>query len=414
MNIKRYIIVLLSIVMAIGAWAQNATSSPSSRFGYGELNDNLPGAYRAMGGVGLGMRSNKAINPAQPASYTACDSMTFMFDIAGSFLYTNYGDYSDSGDAYRQRNRLNGNLEYVTLQLPIWRQHIALSAGVTPYSAMGYELAMSDSINSDYHFTHTYSGKGGFTQVYGGLSFNICDWVALGANVYYMFGDLTKSRSQLFSESNVIGASQTDNLVINSLRLRYGAQLFHTFGQHTIVLGGVFENAQRFSKSNYIQIETTTNDTVGKMENAFGMPMMYGAGISYNYANRLTLAIDYQCQDWTKVLYFDQQDVLRMRHRWIVGAEYRHDPASRKYIDRVMWRLGANYTTSYSMMNAMPEIGVSAGVGLPLRTIGTIINTTFEYVHRGAMSGKDLLSENSLRLVVNVSIAEHWFFKRKL
>ena len=72
MNFKRYIIIVVAAMMAVGAWAQNATSSPSSRFGYGELNDNLPTAYRAMGGVGLGMRSNKAINPAQPASYTAC------------------------------------------------------------------------------------------------------------------------------------------------------------------------------------------------------------------------------------------------------------------------------------------------------------------------------------------------------
>ena len=92
-------------MIAVGAWAQNATSSPSSRFGYGELNNNLPNAYRAMGGVGVGMRSNKAINPAQPASYTAIDSLTFMFDIGGAFLYTNYGD------ANGQRNKVNGNLE---------------------------------------------------------------------------------------------------------------------------------------------------------------------------------------------------------------------------------------------------------------------------------------------------------------
>ena len=88
MNFKRYIVIVVAAMMAVGAWAQNATSSPSSRYGYGELNDNLPTAYRAMGGVGLGMRSNKAINPAQPASYTGVDSLTFMFDIAGSFLYT--------------------------------------------------------------------------------------------------------------------------------------------------------------------------------------------------------------------------------------------------------------------------------------------------------------------------------------
>jgi hypothetical protein len=177
------VVTLLAIVLAsICATAQNATSSPSSRFGYGELNSNLPGAYRAMGGVGIGMRSNKAINPAQPASYTACDSMTFMFDIAGSFLYTNYGD------ADGVTNKVNGNLEYMTLQFPLWKRYVAMSVGVNPYSAVGYDFAISDSINSDYYYTKGYKGEGGFTQVYGGLSANICDWVALGVNAYYMFG----------------------------------------------------------------------------------------------------------------------------------------------------------------------------------------------------------------------------------
>ena len=66
--------------------AQNMTSSPFSRYAYGDLNENVPTGYRAMGGVGYGMRSNKAINSAQPASYTACDSLTFMFDIAASII----------------------------------------------------------------------------------------------------------------------------------------------------------------------------------------------------------------------------------------------------------------------------------------------------------------------------------------
>ena len=405
---KRIVSLLVVTLMMVGAWAQNATSSPSSRFGYGELNDNLPGAYRAMGGVGIGMRSNKAINPAQPASYTACDSMTFMFDLAGSFLYTNYGD------SYGQRNKLNGNLEYMTLQFPIWRKYIAFSAGITPYSAVGYSFSLTDSINSDYHYTHTYSGEGGFTQVYGGLSFNICNWVALGVNAYYMFGDLTKLRSQSFVETNVKGASQTDFLSISSLRLRYGAQFFHTFGKHTVVLGGVFENKQRFSKSDYMQVETTTNDTVAMMANAFEMPMMYGAGISYNYADRLTVALDYQCQDWTKTKYFDQENVLNSRQRWALGVEYRHDPLGRDYIDRVCWRLGANYSTSYAMTTTnVPEFGISLGFGLPLRTVATMINTTVEYVHRGAID-QGALSENSLRLVISAAIAENWFFKRKL
>lgn len=403
---RRFLAVIAVAALAMGAWAQNATSSPSSRFGYGELNDNLPGAYRAMGGVGVGMRSAKAINPAQPASYTACDSMTFMFDIAGSLLYTNYGD------AFGTRNRMNGNLEYVTLQFPIWRRYIAFSAGITPYSAMGYNFSLTDSLNSDYHFTKAYSGEGGFTQVYGGLSFNICDWVALGVNAYYMFGNVTQSRALTFTESSLNNVSQSDVLKINNLRLRYGAQLFHTFGRHTIVLGGVFENKQRFSRSEFTQVETTTADTVTTMGGAFELPMMYGAGISYVYDNRLTIALDYQCQDWSKTLYFNKTGALNNRQRWAAGVEYRHNPMSRNYAERMLWRAGFNYTTPYTQGMTQPDLGVSVGMGFPLRTVGTVINTTFEYGHRGGGTGQ--LTENYLRFVVNAAIAENWFFKRKL
>lgn len=409
MSFKRYIVLVVATMLAVGAWAQNATSSPSSRFGYGELNNNLPGAYRAMGGVGVGMRSNKVINPAQPASYTACDSLTFMFDIAGSLLYTNYGDANGT------TNRMNGNLEYMTLQFPLWRRYIAMSVGVNPYSAVGYKFALSDSLKQGdeyvYHHTKAYSGEGGFTQVYGGLSFNICDWVALGANIYYMFGDVTQRRSLHFTNAALDSVSQVDNLNANSLRLRYGMQLFHTFGKHTINLGAVYEHKQAFSRMSYEQIENTTNDTVATMSGGFEMPMMYGVGLSYDYANRLLVGVDYQFQDWAHASYFGEDKGLNSRHRWAVGLEYRNDPTSRKYVDRMLWRVGANYATSYTNSYNQPELGVSLGVGLPLRTTGTVINTTLEYGRRG---GSNVLTENYLRFVINVSISEYWFFKRKL
>lgn len=406
MNLKRYIVLICTSVMAMGMWAQNATSSPSSRFGYGELNSNLPGAYRAMGGVGIGMRTNKAINPAQPASYTGCDSLTFMFDIAGSLLYTNYGD------ANGQRNKVNGNLEYITMQFPLWRRYVAMSLGVTPYSAVGYNFALVDSINSDYFFSKSYRGQGGFTQVYGGLSANICDWVALGVNAYYMFGDIEQIRSLNFTDASIDSLQQVERLTANSLRLRYGVQLFHTFGKHTVTLGGVFENKQPFSRMNYEHQETTTRDTISMIDSGFEMPMVYGAGLSYGYDNRLLIGVDYMCQDWSNVLYFGEKGSLHKSHRMAVGAEYRNDPMSRKYVNAIYWRLGAHYTTAYTDQYNQAEVGVSMGIGFPLKTVGTVINTTVEYGRRGLTQG--VLNENYLRLVINASISEHWFFKRKL
>ena len=148
------------------------------------------------------------------------------------------------------------------------------------------------------------------------------------------------------------------------------------------------------------------------MDAGFEMPMVYGAGLSYDYANRLTIGIDYQCQDWSNVLYFNRQDALSARHRWAVGAEYRNDPTSRKFVDRMYWRIGANYTTSYTSQYNQPSLAVTLGFGFPLRTIGTVVNTTFEYGRRGFAESP--LNENYLRFIVNASISEHWFFKRKL
>jgi hypothetical protein len=359
-----------------------------------------------MGGVGVGMRSNKAINPAQPASYSACDSLTFMFDMAGSFLYTNYGDANGNS------NKLNGNLEYITMQFPLYRRYVAMSVGVNPYSAVGYNFSIFDSINSDYYFRKSYSGVGGFTQVYGGLSVNICDWVALGANIYYMFGDVSQRRGVSFTNAMLDSVSQVETLTANSLRLRYGVQFFHTFGKHTVTLGGVFESKQQFSRMDYTQIEITTNDTVPCSAQGFELPMTYGAGASYGYADKLMIGVDYMCQNWSNVQYFGSNAFLRERHRIAVGLEYRNDPYSRKYIDQIYWRIGANYATSYTYQYDQSEMGITLGVGFPLRTVGTVINATVEYGKRGFV--KDVLAENYLRLVVNASISEHWFFKRKL
>ena len=76
------------------------------------------------------------------------------------------------------------------------------------------------------------------------------------------------------------------------------------------------------------------------------------------------------------------------------------------------WRVGASYATSYTTQFEQPQLAVTMGFGFPLRTIGTVVNTTFEYGRRGFAAGQ--MNENYVRFVVNAAIAEHWFFKRKL
>ena len=72
------------LFLPIFVMAQNGTNSPYTRYGYGDLSNRSFGAGRSMGGVGIGLRSSKQINPMNPASYSSMDSMTFLFDFGAS------------------------------------------------------------------------------------------------------------------------------------------------------------------------------------------------------------------------------------------------------------------------------------------------------------------------------------------
>lgn len=394
--------------MSVGLSAQNMTSSPFSRFAYGDLNENVPTGYRGMGGVGIGMRNNRAINPSQPASYTACDTLTFMFDVAASASWSRYRD------AGGLKNKANGNLEYVTMQFPLYKRWIAMSVGLLPYSSVGYNISLSDSTaGGAYHYVTNYYGDGNISEVYGGLSFNICNWFALGFNVYYMWGDLSRIRSLTFVESGLNPTIQDEILSVSSVRLRYGAQFFHTWGAHSINVGAIFESKMKLN-SELVLIETQSEDSIPIYKDGWQLPMVWGVGASYNWANRLTIGFDFERQHMASALYNGAEgrwSGLQDKNRYAFGVEYRHNPAGRKYVERMLWRAGVSVQDEYLAAVGAKRVSASIGIGFPLWTIGTVINTTIEYTHRGTPSG---LEDNSLRFTIGASIAENWFFKRKL
>ncbi len=409
-RMKKIKLFIATLLFCTAVMAQNMTSSPFSRSAYGDLNENVPTGYRAMGGVGIGMRNNRAICASQPASFTACDSLTFMMDIAACVNWSRYEDASG------MRNKANGNLEYLTLQFPLWKRWIAMSVGLLPYSSVGYDIAETDS-TKDLRgtFTKRFYGTGNLSQVYGGLSFNICNWVAVGMNFYYMWGDLDRMRLLSFTDANKSLTLQDESLTLKTWRLRYGLQFFHTWGKHSVVAGGVFENKRAFN-STYIAIETSTLDSLYIAKGGFDVPMMFGVGASYNWDSRLTVAFDFERQCMASATYNGMEGRfydLRNRNRYAIGAEYRHNPMGRNYAERMLWRAGLNVQDEYLATIGARRITAGIGIGFPLYTIGTVVNLTIEYSHRGSRANGGL-EDNSLRFTIGAGIAENWFFKRKL
>lgn len=418
---KKYLLaVCMLLTLSVTAiYAQNNTNSPYTRFGYGKLQDGVFGRSQSMGGISLGMRSKGNINPANPAAYTCVDSTSFLFDVGVSGLLSNFSSGAN------QRTTFTGNLEYVGIQFPLGKI-AGMSLGILPYSFVGYSFGYDDTLKvnnpvNDSAFMlqkRNFAGNGGINQVYLGLSFNLWRRVSIGANFYYLFGNVDHYR-YLYVTSNegspAYPASYNSNMHVRSFNTRFGIQYHQPIGKEDeLVIGAIYEYKSKLH--NTLDITSIAADTISTTnESAFELPSTYGGGITYKHNNRWTVGADVLWQDFAKAKYYGATDSLHNRMKVCVGAEYIHNPTGQRYVDRMMWRLGANYTSSYINVRGVNtnDISVTCGVGFPLRTIKSIVNFNFEYGHIGSQAS-NMMKEQYFKFGLNISINENWFFKQTI
>ena len=78
---KQLISAALAVAFSISGYAQSGTNSPYSQYGLGILSNQAHGFNSGMNGVGLAYRKGDAVNTLNPASYSAIDSLTLVFDV---------------------------------------------------------------------------------------------------------------------------------------------------------------------------------------------------------------------------------------------------------------------------------------------------------------------------------------------
>ena len=160
---------MLMLFLVVGVcFAQNNTNSPYSRYGYGQMADQGASNSRAMGGIAYGLRDKTHTNFANPASYTAIDSLTFVFEAGMSLQNTNF----DNGT--NKTNAKNTSLDYLSMHFRVGRD-FGMSLGLLPYSNVGYDM-QNESYNpleKEKAYVTNYFGEGGLHQAYVGLAYKI-------------------------------------------------------------------------------------------------------------------------------------------------------------------------------------------------------------------------------------------------
>ncbi len=410
----------------------NNTSSPYSRFGLGDLQHYSFGRTTAMGGASLASRNGQQINTSNPASYTAVDSLGFMFEFGV------YGKFSQYSNDINTMNANDVNFRYFAMNFQI-TNWMATSLGLTPYSDVGYDVQVTENISNAGEVLYNYFGEGSISKAYLGLAIEPVENISVGANINYMFGTLNRNAEVFFLEAaDYYSIQKYEAIRLRDFNLGLGAQATLPLKEEEhLVFAAVLENKPTFTSfysdltSKYIsyQIGTSSNtdqDTLNYQsedESAIQFPLSYGLGVSYVKKNSLEINLDYYHQEWSKAKFFGSVNpILTDLDKFAVGAEWIPDRFSiRSYLNRIAYRVGLKYENSYlfgdqqdvvAENHKIKDFGISFGVGLPIYRSNSTINVSAELGRRGTKE-HNLVLENYAKIHLSVNLYDRWFVKRR-
>ena len=418
---KHTLCALLLTMVTGTAIAQNNTNSPYTRYGYGDLSDQSFGNSKAMGGIAFGLRDGAQINPLNPASYTAIDSLTFIFEGGVSLQNMNI-----SGGGVKL-NAKNSSFDYLAMQFRL-HPRVAMSIGLLPFSNVGYSVSDS-KVDNGVSQTRSFTGDGGLHQLYGGIGVKVLKNLSLGVNASYFWGDITRTRTIIYpATSESYSYIQQMGLSISDYKLDFGAQYTLDFNKkHSMTIGAVFSPKHKLNNDYTVTTQVSTTNS-NNLDATLELPNTFGVGFTYNYDKRLTVGADYSLQQWSKTKFgiktsdgdvredFNETYTYCDRHKISVGAEYIPNLIGRSYLSHIKYRLGAYYTTPYYKIggkDAAREYGVTAGFGLPVPRSRSILSISGQFVR---VSGQEstFVNENIFRVSIGLTFNERWFFKRRV
>lgn len=425
--------VLLTLASS-DAVAQSGTNSPYSRYGLGRVADQSIGMSRGMNGVGMAFREKQHVNYLNPSAYSAIDSLTFLFDVGMSLQNTNFKENGKS------KNAKNGDFEYAVGGFRLLR-HVGMAFGIMPYTNVGYNYSstsdvegykMSPSLQESTTVTTTFSGSGGLHQIFVGAGWEPLRGVSVGMNLNYVFGNLNNSVATSYSDGYARTMTKSYGADVSSIKLDFGASYTMQLpNRNSMTLGITYTPGYKTGSDSECSIitkneQSAVNDTtLYKAENSLAIPTQLGVGISYKHAEKWLLGFDYSLQRWSAingVAYTGDgntvgyTDSYNDRHHLAFGGQYCKNPSSRQFTDRLRYRFGASYTSSYLKINGKDgpdEFSLSAGLGVPIQNkynTRSIVNVALQW---SRASAKNMLTENTFLINIGITFNERWFDKWK-
>lgn len=420
--LKNLSLTIVFFMLTFSGIAQIAINSPYSRFGVGDLNMRKNAYQFSMGGIAMGVTSNRYINPYNPASNYSFDSLSFIF--SGGLI---------GSQASLKTDELNNTTNYASLGYLLFgfpiNKWLKTTIGLTPYSNVGYDIVAREVINDVGSTEFQYQGNGGLNEFYGNASVELFKNFAIGAKMSYMFGKSDLARTLFFPDSVGYLNTKVNNYIeVGDLYFEYGVQYHRQVSKKLkLGLGAVYAPAQNINATeNYLarsffptslgieSFRDTISSRIGNKGN-IRIPDKYGIGFTLSHGQSWMVGADYTWQNWSNFEAFGRNDSLQNSMQVSLGGEFTPSSSiTSNYWQRVKYRLGFRYNQSYLEIrdNRINEFGISFGMGMPIPRSLSTFNFGLEIGRKGT-TADGLIQNNYFRVTVGISVWERWFVKNK-
>lgn len=420
-KIKNILFSITILFLGINVYAQSDLSSPYSRFGLGDINTGSQNTIlKGMGGITNAISDHCILNPNNPASFGAIDSLSFLFD-AGFYIKT--ATYSTSS---MSEKGANASFDYASIGLSAtkwWK----MGLGIMPYSNREYNDITSHNDLGSYNID--FEGEGGLSRVYFANAFKITKNLSVGVNASFIFGTLSDLTSIYYPDSTYfINGKRSLDMKINDFKFDYGILYSIPIKDYKLNVGltysqGADINAKRdlfirsmfkgFDNSVESPIDTLAYDVDKNI--SFKLPHGFGGGLSLEKNNRWMLGVDFNWTGWKGFELNGINDSLQNSWNIAVGGEYKPKSTSiSKYYKKITYRAGFHYDQTYYNIkgNSINKFGITFGLGLPVPRSLTSFNIAVEFGSMGTTKN-NLVKENYFNISIGMSIYDRWFVKRK-
>ena len=410
------IVIFFTIDSLVG---QTTTSSPYSRYGIGNLNQQQFNVNVGYGGAGIALRSERFANIINPASLS---SLKFIaFEVAAKTSL--YGISSDGQSA----SSANAFLNHLSLSMPI-NDKWGLSFGLLPISSIGYKYSYFEENPIVNTLQYDYVGSGGLNEIYLANGIEVVKGLSLGFKGSFVFGAIEEeTKIFLLDQTNAFNTSDRSRNNISDVKFDFGAQYYKELNDDYTATVGItygFGSDLNGSKTQLVrsfignpdQLERflDTTNFIRNEKNNLELPSNIGLGFSLEKKEKWIAEINYTNSDWSNVTpignegYADSQ-TLTGAMRFLPNKNAYAD-----YFKLITCSFGARYTNTYLEVNGqqLNEVGINFGLTLPFRKSISSVTIGAEALRRG--KDKDgLLQEDFLNIHLGITFNDRWFIKRK-